>query len=352
MNNPYSARYVTAKESFSAELQFFNGKVYIRTPIGEFIWDRYSITITKEKGELRITHATEDEKVIAHSDPAIENEIHEQLRLPVNSELEQAFIKHEGLRYALTCLGIIVVIFSLLIIVRSQAFRFAPLVSHDFEVKYGEDLFQKSFKPQVISLNPAAQAKWSELTGKLTGLPEAQKYKWQIDILKDKEVNAMALPGGHIVVFSGLINEAESPEEILGVVSHEMGHVMGRHSVKRIIQESMAGFLKAIVGSGIVGFVIRQADYVNSLSYSRKQELEADKLGLQYMSDAKISTSGIIKFFERQKNKGGLQLNWLSTHPADEERIQRIAKFSQNEQAKAVPVSFSMNYFKKTFQAQ
>lgn len=144
-------------------------------------------------------------------------------------------------------------------------------------------------------------------------------------------VNAFALPGGQVVLFEGLIQKARSPEEIAGVLAHEIGHVAHRHGVERVIRDSAIDALFSVVTSGNVGGVGGQlAGFIASQSYGRDAERQADRFAVERLNALNIRADGMIDFFDRAaqapdgKRSGGSLFSYLDSHPGPEDRAASI----------------------------
>ena len=139
--------------------------------------------------------------------------------------------------------------------------------------------------------------------------------------------NAFAAPGGHIVVFSGLLDDANEPDSIAGILAHEVGHVIKRHAIRRWLRErGTTGFVDVLIG-GVPGASVLTgvADVALGSSYSRADEAEADVIGIDLLVKANISTKGLADFFDsiRRQGDGFAGAWWLSSHPPTEERENR-----------------------------
>ena len=152
-------------------------------------------------------------------------------------------------------------------------------------------------------------------------------YPYRVVVLDDEMVNAFALPGGRIVIFRGLIDFSERPEEVAAVLSHEMAHIIAQHGMARIMEQfGLTILLDFVTGGG--GVITGGAAVILGLSYSRHDEREADSLGIDLLNQAGIQSDGLASFFERfARQHGGEDSfgeigNLLSTHPADGERIE------------------------------
>lgn len=141
----------------------------------------------------------------------------------------------------------------------------------------------------------------------------------RVNIANIDMVNAVALPGGRVVVFNGLVQKAESADELAGVVAHEIGHVRERHVMQALLRQFglsiLLGGINSDVGTGIFG--------VASTSYTRSAEREADDYARARLAAADISPLGAAAFFERLKDdhgNGPSWAAWVATHPIPSER--------------------------------
>lgn len=159
--------------------------------------------------------------------------------------------------------------------------------------------------------------------------------------------NAFALPGGSIVITDQLVKKAVNDDEIAGVLAHEIGHVQGRHSLKQIYRVLGLFFMVGVIGgdSGqIVDDVIGQAAALQTLSYSREFENDADRRSVELMVKAGRDPTAFVSLLERlgderkkkksqnqgaQSEKSGSNTGWLSTHPATEDRREAVRKLAR-----------------------
>jgi len=151
-------------------------------------------------------------------------------------------------------------------------------------------------------------------------------YPIRITVVKDKEVNAFALPGGRIVVFDGIIRKMKTKEELAALLAHEVSHVHYRHSLRNIFR-SLGGYLfLSLLLNDINGIVTVLADNSNmlaNLTYSRELETEADTKGMAALASNGISLKGFVDLFTLLRGEHGdmANLKLLSTHPLTEERL-------------------------------
>lgn len=166
------------------------------------------------------------------------------------------------------------------------------------------------------------------IVARLDDAAQPHPYKFKIHIIESPMVNAFAAPGGHIIIFTGLIEKTETPEELAGVLAHEMQHVLKRHATKSILQNLSTYALITLLTSGssnTAGMVSAFA----TMRYSRLAEAEADDSGLKLLKKAQIDPNGMVAFFktiekdEKGKNMQGI-FSYLSTHPDTAERIDSL----------------------------
>jgi hypothetical protein len=155
-----------------------------------------------------------------------------------------------------------------------------------------------------------------------------------IDVVRVKQVNAFALPGNHIFVFSGLIDKAHNPDELAGVLAHEMGHLELRHPTRGMIQQlGLSAVISLMFGGSSAGDV---AYLATALSYTREMEREADARAIALLQHAKIHTGGLASFFRALKDDKEADSplpDWLSTHPGLKERADAAGHAEQASDA-------------------
>jgi len=157
-------------------------------------------------------------------------------------------------------------------------------------------------------------------------------FRYTPRVIRSSQVNAFALPGGPIVIHTGLLREATSPEQLAGVLAHEMAHVDLRHGVQRIAQSiGVVAVIQLLFGdvSGVmaIGVELLRAGAINS--YSREHEHQADMDAVDRMRAADFEPNALADFFARLKLKGGElpdTLAWLGTHPELDERISAVRR--------------------------
>jgi Zn-dependent protease with chaperone function len=197
----------------------------------------------------------------------------------------------------------------------------------EWEQKLGESAYRDFLAQQEVLKEGPAAAAVTEMTQRLTNQIPDNPYKFAVTVVRSDVVNAFALPGGYIVVFTGLMKKAESGEEVAGVLSHELNHVLQRHGLDRIVKTlGLMAVVRILVGDpqGLAGLIKQFGLELATLKFGRAQEAEADLTGLQLLQRAKIDPTGMIRFFERLSDRDEGRMEWLSTHPMSTARAERL----------------------------
>jgi len=163
------------------------------------------------------------------------------------------------------------------------------------------------------------------------------EYPLKFTVVKDKQVNAFALPGGNIVVYSGILDKMKSAEELAALLSHEATHVKERHSLRGLTRNLTGSVLVSLVfgDTGSISSVLAsKAEDLYQLGFSREMEKEADLNGLQIMYHNRLDPQGMIHLMERlneeEKKQGNTQmLSYLNSHPMTNERLNYIKEHSR-----------------------
>ncbi len=164
--------------------------------------------------------------------------------------------------------------------------------------------------------------------------PDAPGWKWEVNTLETKELNAYAMPGGKIMVYSGLANQLKlSDAELAAVIGHEIAHALREHSRERISraygqQLALAGVAAVTgAGEGALNIANTVASVTFQLPHSREQEAEADEIGIELMARAGYDPNAAVSVWKKMMaaNDGGPP-EFLSTHPSPESRIAGLQK--------------------------
>jgi Zn-dependent protease with chaperone function len=220
--------------------------------------------------------------------------------------------------------------------------RVAMRVPAAWEVKLGESAEARLAPLGQQCTDPAGLAGLRSIMTRLTDAQPASPYKFRIVALRDSSVNAFAAPGGLIAVNEGLLRDARSPEEIAGVLAHEIQHVNRRHSTRGILRELPMRFAISALGVGsVMESAAATATTLGALSYRRDDESEADREGVNLLRAARVDAAPAADFIERLEKSGatasGLE-RYLSTHPASQERAVELRRLAATQSGETSPI--------------
>lgn len=218
----------------------------------------------------------------------------------------------------------------LLILVVALAGPLTALVAARVPVAVEQKLGQQLFtvyrgQLRLVEDGPALETV-QQLGGKLT---QGSAYRYQWYLVQDPSLNAFAMPGGIVVVHTGLIAAAQRAEELAGVLAHEIQHVEQRHSLRALAHEAGLSLLVGLV-LGDMSTAGGIAGKLGSLGFSRDNERDADRRAVPTLIAAGIDPRGLIGMFETMRQDAGPSPPaFLSTHPATDQRIAELAELTR-----------------------
>jgi predicted Zn-dependent protease len=214
-------------------------------------------------------------------------------------------------------------------------------VSQQQEIEIGQANVQQINQQLPIINDQEANRYINVLGDSIARLTDRPDLPWTFYIVNAKEINAFAVPGGFIYVNRGLIEHTQQLDQLAGVLGHEIGHVVKRHSVKQMNQMNaaqvgvgLACVLTSVCNSGVGQTAINVAGTAVFAKFSRDDEREADDVGIDNVVRAHIHPKGIPEMFQilldTRTSNPGLVDGWFASHPTEEDRIRDTeAKISQ-----------------------
>ncbi|MBX7081620.1 MAG: M48 family metallopeptidase [Nannocystaceae bacterium] len=197
----------------------------------------------------------------------------------------------------------------------------AKLVPQSIADKVGKQVIESLAGNAEFCTDPEGTKALDGLVDKLAAAAD-HDVPFRVYVVKDDVLNAFAAPGGHVVIYEEIIENAADPQELAGVLAHEMSHELHDHPTKGLVKTVGYGVFSLLVpGSGELGGQIGQA--VIESKYSRDDELEADRGGVELLNAAKIDSHGLARFFDTMHDKGSDvpgALEFLSSHPTGDHR--------------------------------
>jgi predicted Zn-dependent protease len=207
-------------------------------------------------------------------------------------------------------------------------------ISEDQEIALGQSYAEQIATQLPLVRDPTINAYVSELGGRIAGRTSRADLAWRFHVVDAPEVNAFAIPGGFVYINRGLIERADRMSELAGVLAHEIGHVVLRHSIKQMEKATKTNVGIAVVctltgwcESGTAQVAINVAGSAWFAHHSRQDEAAADSDAVFSVVRAGIHPGGIPRFFEtllreRRASPGPFEA-WFRTHPLEEDRVER-----------------------------
>jgi len=364
------------------ELVFFDGR--------RVFWPYPTLKMSKTSaaGPVRLERSTSNPNAIPESlvidDPHFLHEAHQMAPGALGNIWNQPHKRK--LRYGLMLLALVIIppfIFAVWVYaIPAMTNAVADKIPTEWEERLGQNYFQVLFKESLKEPDPEMQKVLDTISKRLLSAVPDQPYHFRIYVHPSKMVNALALPGGTIIVFQGLINVTETPEELAGVLAHEFQHVLKRHSTRGIIRsEAINIFATVISGDSMMNVILQAGGVLEHLRYSRKLESQADAEGMKMMLAAQVDPQGMVRMFEqlereqhrqqeslkKDKKKTGSEekdfvesdseekdkeekdsdkivvtlqewTKYFSTHPAGEDRVETLKKMAEASTAKTRPL--------------
>jgi predicted Zn-dependent protease len=217
-------------------------------------------------------------------------------------------------------------------------------LSWDEEIQLGDEAAPEFLDQSGGQVGDALVLEYiSDLGQRLAAQSENPELEWEFFVLDSAVINAFALPGGKVFVSRGLLERMTNEAQLAGVLGHEIGHVTARHGNERMTKAIGVQVLVAGVAIGgaasdsewgqYLGLGTAAGGQLYLLRYSRANELEADALGVRYMTNLGYNPLGQVQVMEvlREAGGGGGTPEWLSTHPAPDTRIADLEALIQDE---------------------
>jgi len=207
------------------------------------------------------------------------------------------------------------------------------LASTQKEVELGSQFAQQIEQQLPIIRDPEIVRYINVLGDSIARVSDDRSLNWRFNVVDQNEINAFAVPGGHIYIYRGLIERSANMSELAGVIGHEIAHVTKRHSMQQMrdAQRANVGFAGLCIAlpsfcQGAGGSLAQLGAQAGFAKFSRDDEAEADRFGVQYVTRAGIDPRGMPSMFrtllaERTRNPGGVDA-WFASHPAEESRVE------------------------------
>jgi len=211
------------------------------------------------------------------------------------------------------------------------------MINPQQEMQLGYQSAQQILKKERRSTDPKMNAMVTRVGKKTAAVTGQKTFVWEFFVIdNDKQANAFCLPGGKVFVYTGLFKYVDSDDELAAVMGHEIGHALARHGAERMSRGQLAQAGGQILNAVMVGrgnpqstAMVMQAFGVGTqlgvmLPHSRTQEYEADHIGIVLAKQAGYNPRAALTFWEKFAKSGKTPPEYLSTHPAPHNRIDKI----------------------------
>jgi predicted Zn-dependent protease len=221
-------------------------------------------------------------------------------------------------------------------------------ISSETEKKLGDLFWESINKTETVIKDKDVVNSVDSIVIRICDGSNIERKNVQVHVLKSADVNAFALPGGHLVVLSGLINDVKSPEALAGVLAHEIAHIERKHVSKKLVKELGMTAMAGMASGGAGGEVIKQAvKTLSSSAFDRKMEKEADINAVDYLVNAEIDPlpfAALMDQFAEDQPELLSDLSWLSTHPDSKERAIYIREYAEKKDYTSKTLLYPSNW--------
>jgi len=204
--------------------------------------------------------------------------------------------------------------------------------STDREVQMGRNVARQVEDQYKPAKDPLMTKRVQDIGKKIAAVCDRKDIDYHFEVLEDEDVNAFSLPGGYVYINSGLVEKVDNDDELAGVIGHEVGHIVARHSIKKLQGSQIYTLLRVLVAqvpnAGEVGAAADEAVTQIMLGYSREDEFLADQLGTRYAKKAGYDPRAMLAFLQKlqkiNKDKPLQPINYYKTHPYVPDRIRVV----------------------------
>jgi beta-barrel assembly-enhancing protease len=210
----------------------------------------------------------------------------------------------------------------------------------DTEEKLGELFWETYRRSEEVITDDRVISTIDSLLNHLCKKNEIDRETIHLHVLDKDDVNAFVLPGGHLVIYSGLVLDSDSQDEVLGVMGHELAHLQMNHVMRKLVKEVGLSALLAMAGGRNGDVVASTARMLSSTAFDRSFEKEADLKAVDYLIEADVNPEPFANFLYKMSSRENsiAYQAWISTHPESEERSKYVVEYFEGKDFKKKPV--------------
>jgi beta-barrel assembly-enhancing protease len=215
-------------------------------------------------------------------------------------------------------------------------------VTDKTEQKLGE-LFWEVFKKSEKEIkNTHVVNSIDSVVTHICNANKIDRSKLKIHVLNKDDINAFALPNGHLIIYSGLILNSDNQEELAGVICHEIAHIELNHVMKKLVKEiGLSVLISMTTGNSGAEVIKETAKMLSSSAFDRSLEKEADIKAVDYLVNANLNPEPFADFLYKlsdTEHEATKYLTWISTHPDSKDRAEYIIEYSKGKETKYKPI--------------
>ena len=241
---------------------------------------------------------------------------------------------------ALSVVALVVVVALYVWVAPAGAVWAADRLPKSWEVSMGKSFVEHLQRYDRVCADADSVPELRTIVTRLTDAGPGEEYRFRVIVVRDSMINAFAAPGGYVFLFSGLVNAAKTPEELAGVLAHEIQHVTLRHSTRALLREVPLRFaLFSVTGSGEAAMSTFVT--LGALNFRRSDEAEADREGMRLLQKAAVDQAGMISFMrtlEAEHGDGPRFVRYLSSHPRTADRIAELERLAREARYETRPL--------------
>ncbi len=219
------------------------------------------------------------------------------------------------------------------------------LISQEEELALGESSYKKTLTESKVIKNTKDSNKVKQIGEKIAKVANQKDYKWEFNLIENEAKNAFCLPGGKVVVYTGILKVAKNDDQLATVISHEIAHALARHGAERVSASMLSQGIQVL---GNIALSTQAPQYSKTFNiayglgsqygvlmpYGRMQESEADEIGIYLMYKAGYNLNEALKFWENMSEGKKESIEFFSTHPNSTTRIENIKNIIKKIQKK------------------
>ncbi len=204
-------------------------------------------------------------------------------------------------------------------------------ITHLSEEKLGDLLWQNILNQHEISSDSTLTNAIDSIFDHVCRANNIDTEKFKIHVVVNDEANAFAMPGNHILIYTGLIAQSENPAELAGVIAHELAHINLKHIEHKLAREiGLSVLIGMTTGTADPGIIQEALKLLASTAFDRESEREADIKAVEYLQQAQIDPEQFVTILLRISDNEFSNLSWISTHPETIKRVDDIRSHIQN----------------------